>query len=170
VRERHGAAAALLGFSTYQGTVTAASDWDMPAETKQVRPGLEGSYEALFHGVDSARFRLVLRGNAASARRSRAAPAARDRRHLPAGDRAAKPLLPRSPAAPVRRVIHLDATRALVAARPPARRRRLGRSSRPRPIPRASEARDRCAAGRRTPGECQIGRDRPEATLKQCRP
>ena len=64
VRERHGAAAALLGFSTYQGTVTAASDWDLPAETKQVRPGLEGSYEKLFHGVDSARFLLILRGNA----------------------------------------------------------------------------------------------------------
>ena len=64
VRERHGAAAALLGFSTYQGTVTAASDWDMPAETKQVQPGLEGSYEALFHRIDSARFRLILRGNA----------------------------------------------------------------------------------------------------------
>jgi len=63
VRERHGAAAALLGFSNYGGTVTAASDWDMPAETKQVRPGLEGSYEALFHGVDSARFSLILRGN-----------------------------------------------------------------------------------------------------------
>jgi len=64
VRERCGAAAALLGFSTYSGTVTAASDWDMPAETKEVRPGLEGSYEALFHRVDSARFRLILRGNA----------------------------------------------------------------------------------------------------------
>jgi len=64
VRERHGAAAALVGFSTYSGTVTAASDWDMPAETKQIRPGLDGSYEALFHGVDSARFCLVLRGNA----------------------------------------------------------------------------------------------------------
>jgi len=64
VRERHGGAAALLGFSTYQGTVTAASDWDLPAETKQVRPGLEGSYEALFHGVDSARFLVILRGNA----------------------------------------------------------------------------------------------------------
>ena len=64
VRERHGAAAALVGFSTYSGTVTAASDWDMPAETKQIRPGLEGSYEALFHRVDSARFCLVLCGNA----------------------------------------------------------------------------------------------------------
>ncbi|HEX4232992.1 MAG TPA: erythromycin esterase family protein [Caldimonas sp.] len=62
VRERHGAAAVLLGFSTDHGTVTAASDWDAPAETKQVRPGLEGSYEALCHEV-GGRFRLILRGN-----------------------------------------------------------------------------------------------------------
>ena len=64
VRERHGAAAALLGFTTYRGSVTAASDWDMPAETKSIRPGLAGSCEALFHDVGNARFRLVLRGNA----------------------------------------------------------------------------------------------------------
>ena len=63
VRERHGAAAALVGFSTHHGTVTAASDWDEPAETKQIRPGLDGSYEALFHDVGHPRFRLVLRGN-----------------------------------------------------------------------------------------------------------
>ena len=63
VRERHGAAAALLGFSTHHGTVTAASDWDAPAETKQIRPGLEGSYEALFHELGIERFRLILRGN-----------------------------------------------------------------------------------------------------------
>jgi erythromycin esterase-like protein len=63
VRERHGAAAVLLGFSTHHGTVTAASDWDAPAETMQERPGLEGSFEALFHDVGAERFRLLLRGN-----------------------------------------------------------------------------------------------------------
>jgi erythromycin esterase-like protein len=63
VRERHGDAAALLGFSTHHGTVTAASDWDRPAETKRVRPGLEGSFEALFHELGHERFRLVLRGS-----------------------------------------------------------------------------------------------------------
>jgi len=63
VRERHGAAAALVGFSTHRGTVTAASDWDEPAQTQQIRPGLAGSYEALFHAVGRARFRLVLRGS-----------------------------------------------------------------------------------------------------------
>ena len=68
VRERHGPAAVLLGFSTHHGTVTAASDWDAPAETKQVRPGLEGSFEALFHDVGHERFGLLLRGNDALAR------------------------------------------------------------------------------------------------------
>lgn len=63
VRERHGDAAALLGFSTHHGTVTAASDWDAPHEKKRVRPGLEGSYESLFHQIGIARFRLILRGN-----------------------------------------------------------------------------------------------------------
>nr|WP_255745695.1 erythromycin esterase family protein [Lysobacter sp. CFH 32150] len=51
VRERHHDAAVLVGFSTYEGTVTAASDWDEPAECKRMRPGLPGSYEALFHEI-----------------------------------------------------------------------------------------------------------------------
>jgi erythromycin esterase-like protein len=51
VRERYGAAAVLVGFSTYAGTVTAATAWGRPAERKRVRPGLPGSYEALFHAI-----------------------------------------------------------------------------------------------------------------------
>ena len=39
----------LVGFSTYSGTVTAASNWDEPAQRKEVRPALPESYEALFH-------------------------------------------------------------------------------------------------------------------------
>ncbi|GCE22150.1 erythromycin esterase family protein [Dictyobacter kobayashii] len=49
VRQRYEAQAFLLGFTTYTGTVTAASNWDRPAERKHVRPALEGSYESLFH-------------------------------------------------------------------------------------------------------------------------
>lgn len=49
VRERVGEAAVLVGFSTYTGTVTAASNWDEPAERKRVRPALRDSFEALFH-------------------------------------------------------------------------------------------------------------------------
>jgi erythromycin esterase-like protein len=55
-RERWGAKAYSVGFSTFEGTVTAASNWDAPAERKRVRPGLPEGYEALFHdsGLESA--------------------------------------------------------------------------------------------------------------------
>jgi len=59
VRERHPGDTKLIGFTTYQGTVTAASNWDAPPERKRVRPALEGSYEALFHDVDIPRFLLT---------------------------------------------------------------------------------------------------------------
>ena len=51
----------LVGFSTYTGTVTAASNWDEPAERKAVRPALAGSYEALFHDDGPRNFMLDLR-------------------------------------------------------------------------------------------------------------
>ncbi len=60
VRERFGAEASLIGFSTYEGTVTAASSWDAAAERKRVRPGLPGSFEDLFHRVGIPAFMLEL--------------------------------------------------------------------------------------------------------------
>jgi erythromycin esterase-like protein len=71
VRERHGAETVLIGLTTHHGTVTAASDWDGPAERKRVRPGLTGSVEALFHTIDIPRFLLPLRGEQATALRER---------------------------------------------------------------------------------------------------
>jgi erythromycin esterase-like protein len=67
VRERAGAGSVLVGFSTHAGTVTAASDWEAPAERKRVRPALHGSYEALFHDLGAAGFMLNLRDDAAVA-------------------------------------------------------------------------------------------------------
>jgi erythromycin esterase-like protein len=61
VRERFGKQAYLIGFSTYEGTVTAASDWDGPPERKRVRPGMKNSYERLFHEVGEPAFWLNLR-------------------------------------------------------------------------------------------------------------
>jgi erythromycin esterase-like protein/predicted phosphoribosyltransferase len=61
VRETYGAQAALVGFTTYTGTVTAASEWDGPAHRKQVRPAPAGSYERLFHESEIPRFLLPLR-------------------------------------------------------------------------------------------------------------
>src|SRR5436853_2500180 len=71
VRERYGSEAVLVGFTTYTGTVTAASDWDAPSERKRVRAGLPGSYEALLHELGLPKFLLTLRagGPAASALR-----------------------------------------------------------------------------------------------------
>src|SRR5215212_4457270 len=61
VRQRYGRQAVLVGFTTYKGAVTAASDWDHPAERKRVRPALPGSYESLFHEVGTQNFLLTLR-------------------------------------------------------------------------------------------------------------
>jgi erythromycin esterase-like protein len=58
VRERHGNDTFLVGFSTFDGTVTAARSWDAPAERRTVRPALPGSWEALFHAMDSPSFML----------------------------------------------------------------------------------------------------------------
>lgn len=61
VRERYGRERVLVGFTTYTGTVTAASDWDEPSERKRVRAALAGSYEALFHETGAGNFLLNLR-------------------------------------------------------------------------------------------------------------
>ena len=63
VRERFDKAAVAIGFTTYTGSVTAASNWDEPAERKKVRPAHRESYEALFHDVDTPCFFLNLRDN-----------------------------------------------------------------------------------------------------------
>ena len=56
VREGIGRDAVSIGFTTHTGTVTAAADWDAPAERMQVVPSLGQSYEALFHLVGHDRF------------------------------------------------------------------------------------------------------------------
>jgi erythromycin esterase-like protein/predicted phosphoribosyltransferase len=61
MREKYGHDAVLVGFTTYHGTVTAASNWDGPAERKRVRPALAGSYEVMFHDAGLARFLLTWR-------------------------------------------------------------------------------------------------------------
>jgi erythromycin esterase-like protein len=63
MRDRHGADAVLVGFSTHRGWVTAADDWDEPAQRMRVRDGLAGSWEDVFHQVGEERFVLPLRGN-----------------------------------------------------------------------------------------------------------
>jgi erythromycin esterase-like protein len=64
VREQFAKEVVSIGFTTYHGTVTAASDWDAPAERKNVRPAHPESYEALFHEVDVPNFFLGLQDDA----------------------------------------------------------------------------------------------------------
>lgn len=63
LRQHYGQEVFSLGMSSYTGTVTAASDWDEPAQRRRVRPGLAGSWEDLMHQADADRFLLTLRGN-----------------------------------------------------------------------------------------------------------
>jgi erythromycin esterase-like protein len=67
VREHYGKNAVLVGFSTSNGTVTAASNWGGPAERKIVRPALGDSFEGLFHETDLPRFLLTFRGGGRAA-------------------------------------------------------------------------------------------------------
>jgi erythromycin esterase-like protein len=61
VRERFGALAQLVGFTTYSGSVIAATDWGEPGRARRVRPALAGSFEELFHDTGVPRFLLPIR-------------------------------------------------------------------------------------------------------------
>jgi len=58
MRQRHGRDAVSVGFTTYTGTVTDASEWGGPAERKHVRPAIGNSYEALLHATRIPAFLL----------------------------------------------------------------------------------------------------------------
>lgn len=60
LRERHPGDTFHLGFTTFEGTVTAATQWDHPPELKTVLPALPDSFEALFHRVLVPNFYLDL--------------------------------------------------------------------------------------------------------------
>jgi erythromycin esterase-like protein len=62
VRERYPSASVSIGFTTHDGTVTAATDWDEPAERKTVRPSLPSSIERACHDTDIPWFVLDFRG------------------------------------------------------------------------------------------------------------
>jgi erythromycin esterase-like protein len=60
VRDSPGSRSRLIGLTTHSGAVTAASNWDGPAERKRVRPSMPGSYERLFHDAGLSRSQLLL--------------------------------------------------------------------------------------------------------------
>ena len=66
-RERYGDEAFLVGFSTYSGTVTAASQWEEQGQRMNVLPALPESYSAAFHETGIGNFQILIRGNEALA-------------------------------------------------------------------------------------------------------
>jgi erythromycin esterase-like protein len=114
VRESYGDDALLIGMTTYEGTVTAASEWDAPAERKAVRPALPQSYEAIFHATGLPRLLLMLRDDTAA--REQLLPRRLERAigvvYLPQTERAShyfEAILPEQFDA----IIHFDETRAV---------------------------------------------------------
>lgn len=112
-RQRWPGGVALIGFTTHEGTVTAASTWDAPAERKRVRPALTGSYEELFHEVGEPRFLVDLcRGDAAEALRGPMLERAIGVIYRPESERASH-YFEASLAGQFDAVIHIDETRAV---------------------------------------------------------
>jgi erythromycin esterase-like protein len=113
-RERHPGQARLIGFSTYTGTVTAASNWGGPAERKRIRPGLPASYEGIFHrtGVPSFLFTLGELGEAAGGLREPRLQRAIGVVYLPGTERVSHYFHARLPNQ-FDALMHLDETRAL---------------------------------------------------------
>lgn len=114
-RDLYGNAVRLIGFSTYTGTVTAASEWGGIAERKAVRPALPTSVEELFHETGKDAFVVPMRDE------GRASPEPLDDVrlgraigviYLPATERQSHYFHVR-PAEQFDAMIHIDNTRAL---------------------------------------------------------
>ncbi|MDT3680262.1 MAG: erythromycin esterase family protein [Burkholderiaceae bacterium] len=121
-RERYGAhRCTLVGFTTFQGSVTAASEWGGTEQRKSVRPGLAGSFEALFHEAGPERF--VLHPNEPRFAKAFAEPMlerAIGVIYLPESERMSHYFHARLPAQ-FDAVLHFDVTRALEPLDPGAR-------------------------------------------------
>ena len=63
MRQAYDGNSVLVGFTTYTGEVTAASEWGEKGEKMKVRPGVAGSYSNLFHETGVPNFLLIFRGN-----------------------------------------------------------------------------------------------------------
>lgn len=115
MRQRHDGSSVLVGFTTYTGTVTAASTWGEQGRVKQLRPALPGSYSNLFHASGIGDFLLILRGGAAQALAGTRLERAVGVVYLPRQERSHyfEAQLTRQFDA----VIHLDETEALAALR-----------------------------------------------------
>jgi erythromycin esterase-like protein len=112
MRQEVGDKALLVGFTTYTGHVSAASQWDGEVEHKWVRPALHDSYEYLFHSTGIDRFFLNLNQPAAEPLRETLLERAIGVIYLPQTERASHYFVA-SLAHQFDAVFHLDETTAL---------------------------------------------------------
>lgn len=112
MRQQVGEEALLVGFTTYTGHVSAASEWDAAVEHKWVRPALGDSYEYLFHSTGLDRFFLPLAGERAARLRETFLERAIGVIYLPQTERASH-YFDASIANQFDAVFHLDETSAL---------------------------------------------------------
>lgn len=59
LRERHGDAVALVGMTTFEGTVFVAPEWDEPGNVERLPASHPSSWEALFHELGMPRFMIT---------------------------------------------------------------------------------------------------------------
>ena len=121
-RERYGRDCRLIGFSTYSGTVTAASDWGGVAEHKTVRPALAGSIEELLHQTGKGEFLVVMHDDSPAARTLEVVRLGRAIGviYLPQTERQSHYFHVR-PSDQFDAMIHIDSTRALEPLEPTSR-------------------------------------------------
>ncbi len=121
-RERYGKSCRLIGFSTYSGTVTAASDWGGAAECKTVRPALAGSIEELLHSSGKGDFLVAMHDSSPAAHALEAVRLGRAIGviYLPQTERQSHYFHVR-PSDQFDAMIHIDSTRALEPLEPTSR-------------------------------------------------
>lgn len=69
MRERYGAAAVLVGFTTYRGRVRAATGWGTPDRVWRLRPALSRSWAGRLHALGLPALLLAFRSDAGLAER-----------------------------------------------------------------------------------------------------
>ena len=114
LRERHGDDVVSVGFTTYVGSVTAASRWDGPPERKHLRGALPASHEALLHETQLPAFLLcpLGAGEAGAALRSKRLERAIGVIYSPDRERASH-YFEATLADQFDALVHVDATRAV---------------------------------------------------------
>ena len=107
--------AVLVGFTTYDGTVTAASDWDAPAERKRVRPALAGELRGALPRRRRARASVLDLARPAPRRSAGASHASSGRSASSTGPRPSARATTSTRASPTSstRCVHFDETRAV---------------------------------------------------------